>query len=54
VIIDEEVVVVGSHNWSAGSFFNFDDLSMVVHSSDYAEHMAKRFTAQWNDAANIQ
>lgn len=54
VIVDEQVVVIGSHNWSAGSFFHFDDLSIVVHSSDYAEHMTTRFTAQWADAANSQ
>ena len=54
VIIDNQVVVIGSHNWSAGSFFHFDDLSVVVHSSDYAKHMATRFTAQWDDVANNQ
>ncbi|MFB9534567.1 phospholipase D-like domain-containing protein, partial [Nonomuraea roseola] len=49
LIIDEELVVLGSHNWSAGSFFNFDDLSVVVHSADYAGYMTTRFSAQWAD-----
>lgn len=54
LILDEQIVVLGSHNWSAGSFFAFDDLSMAVYSPDYAAHMTTRFNAQWIDAANSQ
>lgn len=54
MVLDAQVVVIGSHNWSAGSFFGFDDLSVVVHSPDYAAYMTTRFAAQWTDAANSQ
>ncbi|MEX2498986.1 MAG: phospholipase D-like domain-containing protein [Wenzhouxiangellaceae bacterium] len=33
VVIDDSISVVGSHNWTAGSFYNFEDISVVVHSS---------------------
>lgn len=47
VIIDNKVVVIGSHNWSAGSYFQFDDLSFVIASLDYGLAMEDRFQALW-------
>ncbi|GAB4181225.1 MAG: hypothetical protein Tsb002_01010 [Wenzhouxiangellaceae bacterium] len=33
LVIDDRISVVGSHNWTAGSFYNFEDISVVVNSS---------------------
>ena len=43
LVLDEKVCVVGSHNWSAGSYFHFDDLSMVVASEELGAELAARF-----------
>jgi PLD-like domain/Helix-hairpin-helix motif len=50
LVIDESVVVIGSHNWSAGSFFQFDDVSLAVGSSEYARVMTQRFEESWDAA----
>lgn len=50
LVVDNDMVVIGSHNWSAGSFFGFDDLSVVVHSPAYVEAMSARFDVQWAGA----
>lgn len=54
VVIDERLVVIGSHNWSAGSFFQFDDLSVVVDSADYARHTRTSFHALWTEVEDLQ
>lgn len=47
LIIDKSLVVVGSHNWSAGSYFAYEDLSFAVHSGAFARIMGNRFERQW-------
>lgn len=54
LVLDRQAVVVGSHNWSAGSFFAFDDVSVIVHSPEYAADLTARFTALWDAAAGNQ
>ena len=49
IVIDEKHVVIGSHNWSAGSYFQFDDLSFVISSSDYGLFMPRRFESIWQE-----
>lgn len=48
LILDEELCVLGSHNWSAGSYSEFDDLSFVVQSLEMAAALAARFERLWN------
>lgn len=48
VIVDEKLCVLGSHNWSAGSYSTFDDLSFVVESSGMAAALVARFELLWN------
>lgn len=48
VIVDEKLCVLGSHNWSAGSYFEFDDLSFVVQSNEIAAVLGVRFDQLWN------
>ena len=47
-IVDREVVVIGSHNWSAGSYFTFDDLSLAIRSTALAAQITGQFEELWN------
>ena len=51
VLIDERLAIVGSHNWSAGSYFAMDDLSLVVGSEAVAAQALVRFEALWTAAS---
>ncbi len=43
IIIDDEHTIIGSHNWSAGSYFQFDDLSFHVKSVEFSQELGARF-----------
>jgi phosphatidylserine/phosphatidylglycerophosphate/cardiolipin synthase-like enzyme len=47
LVIDDDLAVVGSHNWSAGSYFTFDDLSLALRSAALAAELAARFDGLW-------
>ena len=47
LVIDRSLVVLGSHNWSAGSYFDFDDLSLAVSSPELATELGHRFDGLW-------
>lgn len=51
LVIDDNLTIVGSHNWSAGSYFQFDDLSLVIDSVPLAQAYADRFDQLWTAAA---
>jgi len=38
LVVDHCHVLVGSHNWTAGSIYNYDDKSIYIHSQDLGEH----------------
>jgi phosphatidylserine/phosphatidylglycerophosphate/cardiolipin synthase-like enzyme len=47
--------IIGSHNWSAGSYFGFDDLSVDVASTAFARVTRQRFEDLWRrGTARIQ
>ncbi len=46
-VIDSRVCVMGSHNWSAGSFFHYDDLSFAVEAESLAGQLIARFDSLW-------
>jgi DNA uptake protein ComE-like DNA-binding protein len=48
LIIDNSLLIIGSHNWSAGSFFQYDDLSLAVRSPELAAQQISRFNAFWD------
>ena len=48
MIVDNNICVVGSHNWSAGSYFQFDDLSFVVSSNSLGQQLSERFEQLWS------
>lgn len=50
VVIDDEVVVIGSHNWTAGSFFHYADVSMVISGSQACQFWRTRFDSLWSIA----
>ena len=50
LVIDQRLCVVGSHNWSAGSYFNFDDLTLAIASTSLADALRTRFDALWTVA----
>ncbi len=45
LLFDDHTVVLGSHNWSAGSYFGFDDVSLAVHAPPLAAQLRERFDA---------
>ena len=47
LVIDADRTIIGSHNWSAGSYFGFDDLSVDVTSTAFARVMRQRFEDLW-------
>jgi len=52
LIVDGEHVVLGSHNWTAGSFWGYDDTSVYVASPDLAAGYEARFEQFWDDLEN--
>lgn len=48
VIIDGSLLIIGSHNWSAGSYFQLDDFSLAVYSKALAGQQLERFNAIWS------
>jgi len=51
VLIDDALAIVGSHNWTATSFYQVDDLSLAVRSPALAQALAERFQALWAAAS---
>lgn len=47
LVVDRELAVLGSHNWSAGSYFQFDDASVVVKSPALSRKLRQRFDRLW-------
>jgi phosphatidylserine/phosphatidylglycerophosphate/cardiolipin synthase-like enzyme len=48
LILDRDIVVLGSHNWSAGSYFGFDDLTLAISSTTLAADLLARFESSWS------
>ncbi len=43
MIIDDEVVLTGTANWTAGGFFRNDENTLVIHSSNTARIFSSIF-----------
>jgi hypothetical protein len=48
VVIDESVVVIGSHNWTAGSFFHYADASVAISGAQACRLWRTRFDGLWS------
>ncbi len=51
LVADGSLVILGSHNWSAGSYFAYDDLSLVIQSVELAQTLSARFVSLWQEAS---
>lgn len=51
LVIVDDWVLTGSHNWSPGSFSGQIQDSVLAHSPPLAAHLAGRFEQQWRRAA---
>jgi competence ComEA-like helix-hairpin-helix protein len=49
-IIDNNVVITGSHNWSAAANYQNDETLLIVQSSTIAAHFIKEFERLYQDA----
>ena len=49
--IDDELLLIGSHNWTAGSYFQFDDLTLAIRSAPMVAQQRQRFDQLWAIAA---
>lgn len=49
-LIIDDLVVIGSHNWSAGSYFRFDDWSVAINSPGLTQEISTRFDSLWDAA----
>lgn len=47
VLVDDRHVVIGSHNWTAGSFFAYDDKSVYIESCSLADETSRYFDDLW-------
>ena len=47
IVADRKTIVIGSHNWSSGSFFEFDDVSLAIPSPILAQEYVIRFDNLW-------
>jgi|CXWL01.1.fsa_nt_gi hypothetical protein len=47
IVLDSHHVVLGSHNWTAGSFYAYDDTSLYVESKALATHYSHWFVEFW-------
>lgn len=52
VMIDDERLLIGSHNWTAGSYFQFDDLTLAIRSASMIAQQRQRFDAMWAAASD--
>ena len=49
ILVDNRHVVIGSHNWTAGSFYAYDDTSIYIDSEDLAKDYIQNFKERWNE-----
>ena len=47
VVVADDTVITGSHNWSAGAFGGQSQESIAIHSPDLAAVCARIFEGQW-------
>lgn len=47
VVVDSRHVILGSHNWTAGSLYQYDDTSVYIDSKEIAENYINDFKNRW-------
>ncbi len=49
-VVVDDLVLIGSHNWSSGAFKGQTQDSVLVHSAALAAYLSSRFVALWDRA----
>ncbi len=49
VVLDGDKSVIGSHNWTAGSYFRYHDTSVAISGSDFTANLKSRFETLWSE-----
>ena len=52
LIIDDGLLLIGSHNWTAGSYFQVDDLTLAIRSEPMVARQRQRFDTFWATASD--
>jgi len=52
LVVADDTVIVGSHNWSAGAFYGQSQESIAIRSPSLAAVCARTFENQWNRSEN--
>lgn len=50
ILLDDDKLVIGSHNWTAGSYLSYRDLSFLVEGKDAMKDWRGRFEALWAES----
>lgn len=53
IIIDDDLVIVGSHNWTASDIFSNTEESIAVYSKDTAINLTKEFDELWDSGMEV-
>jgi extracellular elastinolytic metalloproteinase len=54
IIIDDEIVVIGSQNWTGQGTTQNRDASLVIHNTDIAKYFTDIFLFDWNNLATFE
>lgn len=49
LVVDDQIVIAGSHNWTAGSFRINSETSVAIMSEDCADSVARHFAELWSE-----
>jgi hypothetical protein len=53
LVVDEDTALVGSHNWSAGSYYQFDDLTLLLRGATLNAELRERFDQLWSGGTDV-
>ena len=53
VIIDHDLIILGSHNWSHGGFSQYIEDSIAVHSKNLCRNLEEEFLESWNSSLEV-
>ncbi len=53
IMIDHEILCLGSHNWTAGALFRNEELSVVIRSPDAVIQQVQQFMVEWQQGVAI-
>jgi phosphatidylserine/phosphatidylglycerophosphate/cardiolipin synthase-like enzyme len=54
ILVDDELVIAGSHNWTPKAFRVNSETSMVIKSADSAASVKERFTTLWSQSEDYE